>query len=655
MDARAGSPSNGGAGRVLTFVSSIVPTVGLALALGLLLGLPSLARALPAFPGAEGFGSETPGGRGGVIKYVTNLNDSGPGSLRAALAATGPRIVVFRVGGTISLTSGHIQISNPYVTVAGQTAPGGGITIRNAGTNDRPPILIVTHDVVLRYLRLRPGFSTGNPDQTDALNITGPGTERVVIDHCSLSWAGDENLDVNTGAHDVTVQWSILSEPLEIDPENSYGTLISGAGTRNLSFHHNLWAHARYRMPQITAGGVFDLVNNVIYDWGSQATVLEDLEAPTLYANVVKNYYRAGYSIGPWWKELRLFKWNGGPGFGLYLLGNIGPSRPLDTQPQAQMASCAALGGGPPCNLSAYLLASPTWAPAVTTTDAVTAATNVLAGAGATRPRRDVVDARVVAQVIEGTGQTIDSVSDVGGHPSIPSGLASGDIDSDGMPDGWELANGFDQWNAADGSADLDGDGYTNVEEYLNGIAFDDADGDGFPDGVDVCPMIADPAQPDADADGVGDACDNCQEAANPDQADNDGDYVGDACDNWCEGEGAPTVIDWINPSTVAPNGYVEIGGSGFRPTSKVTFNGLSAPSTYLFAFQMSAYLPGGLPLGTPIPVAVVNPEGCRSLSPVTVTVTAPPACGLIGAEMALAPALASGVRALRRARRRRA
>ncbi len=178
---------------------------------------PPASGQLPAFPGAEGFGSTTPGGRGGQIYTVTNLNPDGPGSLREACQASGPRIVVFAVGGTISLDD-VILIDDPYITIAGQTAPGGGITLRNSDAHDFSPMIITSHDVVLRYIRLRPGPSVEKTTGVDSLGIVG-GAHDIVVDHCSLSWSVDETLQLWgdatwNGPSAITIQWCIVSEAL---------------------------------------------------------------------------------------------------------------------------------------------------------------------------------------------------------------------------------------------------------------------------------------------------------------------------------------------------------------------------------------------------------------------------------------------------------
>jgi Pectate lyase len=179
-------------------------------------GVSGGATTIPAFPGAEGFGANTVGGRGGKVIEVSNLNDSGAGSLRAALTASGPRIVVFRTGGSITLLS-QIKIIEPYLTVAGQSAQGGGITVRNDPSNIQTPLRILTHDVVIRYIRTRPGPSAALSGDLDAFDIDSG--YNIVVDHCSFSWATDEVLTFGWSGslprpHDVTIQWSIVSEAL---------------------------------------------------------------------------------------------------------------------------------------------------------------------------------------------------------------------------------------------------------------------------------------------------------------------------------------------------------------------------------------------------------------------------------------------------------
>ena len=254
------------------------------IALALLLAFPALAQ-LPAFPGAEGFGATTPGGRGGKVLIVSNLNDSGRGSLRAAIETEGPRIIVFRVAGIIDLKS-PIRVTQPFVTVAGHSAPGGGITLRGHG------ISVNTHDVVIRYLRSRPGDISGT--EVDGLSIGGA-SANVVIDHCSVSWSVDENLSPSGAIRDVTVQWSIISEGLNRSVHakgaHGYGSLTRASG--GLTLHHNLWAHNASRNPRLGCNygrppfPRFDVRNNVIYNAGGP-----NVAGDTFEANYIANYHK---------------------------------------------------------------------------------------------------------------------------------------------------------------------------------------------------------------------------------------------------------------------------------------------------------------------------------------------------------------------------
>lgn len=415
------------------------------------------AAAIPAFPGAEGFGAQSIGGRGGRVIEVTNLNDSGPGSLRAAIEAEGPRIVVFRVGGTIELQS-RITIDNPYITIAGQTAPGGGIAIKNNPVNIRSSIRIRTHDVILRYLRIRPGPSAELSDTLDALTI--PEGYNIIVDHCSLSWATDEVLNVWDDAQDITIQWSIISEGLNesthTEGPHSKGMLLGNEGSKRISIHHNLFAHNWKRNPDINNSGITDVVNNVIYNFRTAVLVKDSNATPKV--NYINNYAKQGtasiypYDLQFWVDEGRIPQ--------IFVQGNIGVSRPNDELPQQLVVREEDRG---------FVVDQRHEAAAVTTTSAVQAYVDVLAGAGATLPTRDTADVRVVNDVINGTGNIIDNPSQVGGWPVLADGEPPVDQDHDGMPDDWEREHGFDPSSAADNAFDADGDGYTNVEEYLNG------------------------------------------------------------------------------------------------------------------------------------------------------------------------------------------
>jgi pectate lyase len=405
---------------------------------------------IPAFPGAEGFGANTPGGRGGRILEVTNLEDSGPGSLRAALEASGRRIVVFRTGGTITLES-SIRVRHPYLTIAGQTAPGDGITLKMNPAQHHGLMDLETHDVVFRGLRFRQGAHK----KTDAaIPLDIKNASRVVIDHCSLSWSTDEVLTTYNDTSDITISWNIIAEGLShsthYEGEHSRGLFISGDDSRNITAHHNLLAHNRRRNPEVSTAGVADIRNNVIYNWGSSATLITDKRG-SAGMNVVGNYYKRGPSTTT---TVEIDGKSYRSGMSLYATGNL-------------------RADGSPAKLDArarrWAVPEPVSAPHVTTTSARQAYADVLAGAGARVPATDPIDARILGEVASGTGRIIDDPEEVGGWPMLDPGTPRDDSDHDGMPDAWETERGLDPAND-DSGADRNGDGYTNIEEYINGL-----------------------------------------------------------------------------------------------------------------------------------------------------------------------------------------
>jgi pectate lyase len=431
-------------------------------------------RVLRAFPGAEGFGTETPGGRSGRVIAVTNLNDSGPGSFRDAVMARGPRIVVFRVAGTIELRT-RIEITEPFLTIAGHTAPGDGITITRHQTADKGPFGIRTHDVVMRYLRIRnipTPYGSGQVDATTVWPTTDGGTDvyNIVIDHCSFSWGTDEVFQ-SESASNMTIQWSIIAEGLSHsthpEGEHSKGMHFRGDHSDNVSIHHNLLAHNMDRSPNIVTTGTFDMVNNVIYDAGRFWTMIKDVFGSP-HVNAINNYYKVGPSS---WPEYRRDGWEfvfypSSSSLGLdprlYVHGNIGPHRPTDDLAQELVVETE----------SRFMLVDRRYdAPPVTTYSAVDAFNIVLERAGATLPVRDAHDQRVAADARNGTGRIIDDPSDVGGLLTMAPGTPPPDADLDGMPDAWERENGLNPNDPSDASRDANGNGYTNVEEYLNWLA----------------------------------------------------------------------------------------------------------------------------------------------------------------------------------------
>jgi len=424
---------------------------------------------LPVFPGAEGFGTRTLAGRGGKVLFVTSLADSGPGTLREALSQPFPRIVVFRVGGVIALEK-QLHIAHPFVTVAGQTAPGDGILIKNCD------LAISTHDVLIQHLRIRTG-NEGNvePDENDAIEILGPGagTEgayNVVLDHVSASWSEDETVSVWNGAHDITISWCIISEALDRSRHrkgrHSAGLLV-GDSSCHVSVHHTLLAHNGFRNPLISGGGTHDIVNNVIYDWGNLPAEIVDSDSNS-FLNFVGNTFIPGPSTetGPY--EILFNPGRAGSTPKLYVSGNLGPHRP---DARADDWALVGLGfGHEGVAPTRFRVATPfaTWP--ITTQSAAEALPLVLARAGATLPKRDAVDARVVSDVRNRTGKMINSPKEAGGHPPMQGGTPPADADNDGMPDEWERQNGLDPHNPSDANKTRNGDGYTNIEKYLHSL-----------------------------------------------------------------------------------------------------------------------------------------------------------------------------------------
>jgi pectin methylesterase-like acyl-CoA thioesterase len=419
--------------------------------LGRTINTSTVGSTLPAFPGAEGYGSTTPGGRGGRVIEVTNLNDSGPGSLRAAVEAKGPRIVVFRVSGTIALES-DLSVRNPYLTIAGQTAPGGGICLRNR------KLIIETNDVIVRYLRIRVGREGGG---NDALAIDEG--SNVVVDHCSLSWGCDETLNTWHGARDITVQWCIISEALH---HRNHGFAAS-LGGENASFHHLLIAHCPGRNPSIGGNNEhqtinLDFRNSVIYNFGHRT-----FDGKPSSINIVNNYYKPGPNSSV--KRFAEIDDVGGyekiPTTAWYISGNVWEGDEAITQDNASGVTGA----------TQWLVNEPAPYAPVRTVSAERAYALVLADVGAILPKRDSVDIRVIEDVRTGTATfgngkgVILHQDDVGGWPELKSQPAPEDSDSDGMRDEWESKFGLDPKNANDNIQDKDKDGYTNIEEYLNG------------------------------------------------------------------------------------------------------------------------------------------------------------------------------------------
>ena len=429
-----------------------------------------------AFPGAEGYGRFARGGRGGKVYEVTTLADAGPGSLREAVDAEGPRTVVFRVGGTINLKS-KLVIRNPYITIAGQTAPGDGIATRGYTFG-----CLGAHDVIIRYVRIRIGDESG---QTMDGSGMGGGTDHAIMDHCSIAWSIDEGFS-SRGGKNITLQRSLIAEPLNMSIHSHYvgsdkGHGFAGSISGDIgSFHHNLLANCAGRnwslAGGLTGGGKFaghlDIRNNVVYNWHHRTN-----DGGVRNLNLVGNYYIPG----PASKVFHLLKAIMEMKLPddvqqYYVAANVMEGRP-------QYDADNWKNGGVIGEYDRYpemVLAKPFCPSFITEHSAKEAYESVMADVGANYPRYDAIDARTVKDVLRrgftykgsrtGLPGIPDSVKDVGGYVELKGGEVPADRDHDGMPDAWEQRNHLNPDDASDGNQDAVGDGYTNLERYLNSI-----------------------------------------------------------------------------------------------------------------------------------------------------------------------------------------
>lgn len=476
---------------------------------------------IPAFPGAEGGGMYTFGGRGGKVLTVTNLNDDGPGSFRWACEQGGARIVVFNVSGNIVLKT-PIIVRAPYITIAGQTAPGEGVQISGESFQ------VDTHDVIVRHMRFRRG-NTHVWYREDSFG--GNPVGNIMIDHCSCEWGLDENIsfyrhmfDLHDGKPkrkvptvNVTIQNTISAKALDTW-NHAFGSTIGG---ENSSFMRNLWADNTGRNPSIGWGGVFNFVNNIVYNWVHRTA--DGGEYSTM-SNFINNYYKPGpltpkntpigYRIVK--SESRSNKLFDYPQYGrIYATGNIVEGNERVTKNNwdggIQIAD-KDLPNGIPDDVKALMHSNEPFAmPHMTIIPSDQTFDKVLSNVGATMPCRDIVDQRIVEEVR--TGQAyyvkklpkknpygdmwglsdkskneegffkyrrldndsykhgiITDIEQMGGFPKYKKYTAWKDSDGDGMPDEWEIANGLNPNDPSDANLDCNGDGYTNIEKYINGI-----------------------------------------------------------------------------------------------------------------------------------------------------------------------------------------
>jgi Ca2+-binding RTX toxin-like protein len=428
-----------------------------------------------AFPGAEGYGASTVGGRGGQVLTVTNLNDSGVGSLRWALEdVSGPRTVVFAVSGTIHLDS-QILISNPFVTIAGQTAPGDGITLEAAR------IRVKADEVIIQGLHFRPGDQPSDPDSDswDGLMIgtTDFTVHNVVVDHNTFEWAVDENLSINGSVDGVTISNNIIAQGLSnsIHPkgEHSKGLLISNwdqldpTADRNITVIGNLFAGNEQRNPEVRAGQNIEIINNLIYDYGlaNHAVALGGGANGTLATtvNVIGNVLVAGpdtnHDNTPPISVTTM-----GAGSSVYLFDNIWSLLATDAAGNQSQTKIAWDDGG-----LKYVTTTAGFGSGALIIDSSAVADYVLANAGAGAGHLDPTDSALIAAVRAGAAVMVDSVAQAGGYPAFGPAVAPTDSDGDGMPNWFEDLYGFNS-RVADNNGDSDHDGYTNLEEYLDGL-----------------------------------------------------------------------------------------------------------------------------------------------------------------------------------------
>lgn len=471
---------------------------------------------IPAFPGAEGGGMYTFGGRGGKVLTVTNLNDDGPGSFRWACEQGGARIVVFNVSGIIRLKT-PISVRAPYITIAGQTAPGDGVCI--AGES----FWVDTHDVIVRHMRFRRG-ETNVIRRDDSFG--GNPIGNIMIDHCSCEWGLDENISFYRHMYDpgdgskarklptvnVTIQNTISAKALDTW-NHSFGSTLGG---ENCSFMRNLWADNTGRNPSVGWNGIFNFANNVVYNWVHRSADGGDY---TAMFNMINNYYKPGpltskdSPIGH-----RILKPEAGRSklpykqYGrVYAAGNIVEGNDAVTKDNWNGGIQVETNGD--CGEYEPFMRSdkPFAMPYIKLMPAQVGYDYVLEHAGATLPMRDIIDERVINEVKTGevyyekklpktdaygdmTGLSKKSMSDegffkyrrlpkdsykqgiithpcqMGGYPEYK-GEPYVDSDNDGMPDEWEKANGLNPNDASDANKDCTGDGYTNIEKYINGIS----------------------------------------------------------------------------------------------------------------------------------------------------------------------------------------
>lgn len=431
-----------------------------------------------AFPGAEGYGRYALGGRGGKVVEVTNLNDSGPGSLREAVTNDiGPRTIVFNVSGNIELES-RLVVNQPYITIAGQTAPGKGITI------SRAPVGLTGDDGVIRFIRVRIGAGR----TYDGMGLTG--ANHSIIDHSSISWTLDEGFS-SRGAHNITLQRTLISEALNIAGHTKYGKgamhgYAATIGGDVGSFHHNLLAHNYGRNWSMGGGlngngyytGRLDIRNNVVYNWGKRTT-----DGGAHEVNFVNNYYKPGPATELFYALTMQHEGVGRGSQRAHFSGNIMPGHfNLENQEKGRRS---VITNNENVEFETFV-DEPFFPSHIETESARLAYKTVLSDVGSNQPL-DEHDKRMIQETLDGTFKyrgsvsglpgMIDTHTDSGGWEDYPEETRpeTWDTDHDGLPNWWEEAKGLNTDSAigdfSDTNSDEDRDGFTQLDEYLDWMA----------------------------------------------------------------------------------------------------------------------------------------------------------------------------------------
>jgi hypothetical protein len=466
-----------------------------------LIFLMGIINALPAFPGAEGMGASTVGGRGGTVYVVSNLNDSGPGSFRWAVTQSGPRIVVFNVSGIINLTSGMVKITNPYITLAGQTSPGG---ISTTGWT----IQFNTHDVIVTHMRFRTGplgqaLATSSthpslsdyergPDAVHSIQVfgtsAGTGTDpayNIIFDHCSFSWGIDENIDLDYDYYDITFSWCSIIDPLmdshSKGATHNLGLLAWGKETNHsmgiTTIHHCFFGYMNNRVPEMNNYGFLDETNDVIYwAYSSFAPLIIPATSNSIHVNFKNCYNDVRGSASELDPSTRMQSYSAilDPSStaypAIYMTGCLSAKRTSQGASEWDVGDFSQQWG--------RVLLSTAWQstsefpvhdiPVTATAMNSTYARTVALGAGASKPSFDSVDLAAQGNYTAGTGafKYASSLNGPEDWPVFSNPLPPIDSDKDGMADSFEISN-FGSIIATS-SGDADADGYTNIEEYLH-------------------------------------------------------------------------------------------------------------------------------------------------------------------------------------------